>query len=722
MALLPLSLISCSKSAVESGEDRQVRVRMQLSAASGGEINEVTAWRFESGFLQEVLRPVDGSAEDVLVFSPEENSGRMYFMANASGLNAAGQFVPGEGREEDFTAMTAHVDEMMSGGLLMTGQVELGGSPGGTITVGMLRPVARIDLYTPEAEVQVTGISISGLGASGYVWPQQEVGSSSDMGSLDFRRDYSAAPLSDVREVLLYVPEQSMDQGAEVEIEALVSGGLHRLRVSLPETLLRNNVYTVQVRGNGTGVSASLLYGGWESGGASSSDPVSSVSVDMENSLLGEGVRVSPGRDTVYFPYVGGSWRLALDAAPGTSASVEGSVRGVSVTVGEGALAVDISGELRMPGTEDALMWINVSEDGVNTGKVALVFDASPVIIGGMIVLDENGTCDFGRYVDGELGTVEIPSDKVLTVETASEALWLRADKTGDSAGVSRYRVLGGWRPNDPTADGRTQQARLVIADEDGRNREEYIVRRRNWGLPVVKMGNTWWTKYNLRGDVRSFEDQITCNEDPVTGRNIMEVLESISSDSLLLMMGDQYQAGFHEGLPLRHDGEVFYHEGMRPSGQNFGLLDPQLMAPDGYQVPGYDDYAWLSANDNHNIGGVGTRTYNNRHGDLIRVTVVERDVDFLGYNYGTVSFYGFESGESQWALFGLGHQWINTAGSIARMHLLLATHGNADKTWVMEGYAASDRPGQNWLKFTPQNHIKTRTIRCIKTPVEYIY
>ena len=145
-------------------------------------------------------------------------------------------------------------------------------------------------------------------------------------------------------------------------------------------------------------------------------------------------------------------------------------------------------------------------------------------------------------------------------------------------------------------------------------------------------------------------------------------------------------------------------------------------MAPDGYRIPSYEDYAWLTANDNQNLGGTGTRTYRNRSGRELTVTVVERDVDFLGQHYGVVSFYEFADGDNRWVLFGLGHQWLNTPGKISRMHLLLATHGNADQTWVMEGYEAADRPGQNWIKFTPQNHIKTRTIRCVKTPVEYIY
>lgn len=65
-------------------------------------------------------------------------------------------------------------------------------------------------------------------------------------------------------------------------------------------------------------------------------------------------------------------------------------------------------------------------------------------------------------------------------------------------------RILGGWKPNDPKADDRTQEGRIIIADADGSNSESYSLRRRNWGLPVVEIDGTWWCKYNLRGSVKS--------------------------------------------------------------------------------------------------------------------------------------------------------------------------------------------------------------------------
>ena len=160
----------------------------------------------------------------------------------------------------------------------------------------------------------------------------------------------------------------------------------------------------------------------------------------------------------------------------------------------------------------------------------------------------------------------------------------------------------------------------------------------------------------------------------------------------------------------------------MQPSGQNFGTMDPAAMTPEGYRIPDYDDYAFFSGSENYNLGGVGQRTYKNMAGEEMGIRIVERDVNFLGHGYGVVAFYEFQTGDACWTLCGLGHQWDTAPGNIARMMVLFATYGNASKTWYMEGYAQQVKPNQNWFKYTAQNTTKTRTIRCIKTPVEYIY
>ena len=55
-------------------------------------------------------------------------------------------------------------------------------------------------------------------------------------------------------------------------------------------------------------------------------------------------------------------------------------------------------------------------------------------------------------------------------------------------------------------------------------------------------------------------------------------------------------------------------------------------------------------------------------------------------------------------------------------MNILLATYGDSSRSWGMEGYSSAEKPGNNWFKFVAHNNQKTRTIRCVKIPVEYVY
>lgn len=221
---------------------------------------------------------------------------------------------------------------------------------------------------------------------------------------------------------------------------------------------------------------------------------------------------------------------------------------------------------------------------------------------------------------------------------------------------------------------------------------------------------------------MKRFEDQVSITDDPASQEDLAAYLTDCSEEELLRLMGHQYQAGNPDGLPLAHDGSSFYFEGMKASGQNFGTADPVLMAPEGYRIPSYEDYAFFSWGDDVNMGGVGSRQFNNKTGQRLTVSIVERDVSFLEKPFGVISFYDFELDGSHWVLFGLGHQWNTTPGNIARMNILLATYGDSSRSWGMEGYSSAEKPGNNWFKFVAHNNQKTRTIRCVKIPVEYVY
>lgn len=699
---------------------------LATTADAESAIRTVTACRFEAGRLQEVIPGTAAGGEGLYTFSTATPRGELRLVANGAGVEALGSLLPGVTTLADFERLEASLGEMTREGLTMTGQLTLDAAEGaaGERAVTLRRSVARIDLRSREAGVEVHSVVIRRVADRGYLWEPSAPATPSSAARDEFRRDYGDRPLTGAGETLLYLCEQTND-AMEIEVTARFGGGWHRLRSTLPAAIRRNTVYTLEVRGHGSAAGIEVISGSWETGPGVESTPVVEGLIDVALSELPDDVRVNAACDTLYIPHTPSRLRVVLRGGAGSEVTVDGAVRGVEVTPQrltrglEQVAAVEVSSPLRVPGTKTGYVGLTLWRDGVTSGRVVLCFAANPVRVEGELSFDDAGLCDFGRYIEGELARITLPEGMQLRLEFADgESRWM--DLAGTEEGA--WRLLGGWKPNDPTADGREQEGQLVITDAAGGHAERYTVRRRNWGLPVVKIGGEWWCKYNLRGNAKRFEDQVPIAGDPAADGALADHLIACDGEELLTLLGDQYQACSPEGLPLRHNGTAFYHEGMVSTTQNYGTLDPTEMAPYGYRIPDYDDYAFFTRNENYNIGGVGERTYTNAAGESITVRIQEREAEFLGHAYGTIAVYEFRSGDAVWVLAGLGHQWNTTAGNISPMMLLLATWGNASKTWVMEGYAAADRPGQNWIKFMAQNTTKTRLVRCVKTPVEYIY
>lgn len=736
-ALWATLLCGCSRSddigATGTGPGPVVEVRFEAegmqsarssaSATDDSAICSVTGYRFSEGMFREALEGERNGADGSYSFRPTGLSGEIVFVAN-DGDGLFGWMQPEVSTYEEFMDVDASIGSMVSDGVLMTGRMELSEMQASTMTVRMRRSVARIDIEVAESGVEIRSVSIRRIFDRGYVADGRQPATPETAGVSDFSESYGESAFTVGRRTLLYLCEQ-LNGGMTAEVVAVFGGGVHRMTASLPETLLRNRIHTLKVHGAGAGLRVTVGTEGWEEGGTADSAPALKGIIDTESSVLTDRVRISESRDSAYVSHLGGAFRLALHAEPGSTVDVEGSVRGVAAdveTLGRElvpAATVSVESQRRIPGERRGYMYLTVRRGEVHSGRVVVVFEPNPAQFTGGMDFDEDWVCDFGRYVDGELGRIVLPEGKVARAEFgAGEDSWMKiAEEDGE------WRVLGGWKPNDPKADGREQEGRIVISDADGSNEESYVVRRRNHGLPVVNIGGTWWCKYNLRGNAKSFDDQISIQDDPAANADgLTDYLNSCGDDELLRLMGDQYQAGNADGLPLRHDGTSFYHEGMKPSAQNFGTTDPAAMAPDGYRIPGYEEYAFFSGSNNHNIGGIGTRSYRNMAGEEISVRIIEREATFLGEPYGIVSLYEFNAGGESWVLYGLGHQWDTTPGNIARKMLLMATYGSSSSGWVMEGYDNDVRPGQNWLKYVANNSTKTRMIRCVKSPVEYIY
>ena len=721
-------LSGCQKEKIrqDNAADGSLRISIISSGMNYGittesetNIHTLDAYHFENGILSESFNSLQIDEKGVCRLDIKQKNGMLYFLANDANITSRANLTNNVTTLEEFLQLTATADEMTSKSLLMSGHTELDGE-NASLSVSLKRAVARIDLESAFQDAEVNSITIRDIALTGLVNEGGEKSVLTNIEKTDLTKDFGERPFKNKKESLYYLPEQTAN-GHAVEILMAVNGGWHRLKTTLPP-LKRNTVYTLKVYGNGANLNVEVLTDNWENGDSSESGLTLKGLVDKENSQLSEGVTVNERGDTVFVPSWNSNFQLTLAAESGAQVSVLGEVEGVTVTPASQSRSLspvaefNVSSRQKMPGSKSEYMYLDVYNDQIQTGRVVLVFTPNPVQMSGLIEFDQNGECNFNRYVDGELASLILPEGKTATLKFAEEeAHWMKLAPEGSNT----YRLLGGWKPNDPKADGREQAGELIITNEDGSHPETYTIRRLNWGLPVVNINGTWWCKYNLRGNVKNFNDQILINSDPAKDSSLADYLTSCSDNEFLYILGDQYQAGNPDGLKLTHNGASFYYEGYKSQTDNFGTLAPTVMAPDGYQIPDFDDYRFFTGSTNFNLGYFNPGAFNNGLGQRLNFKVVERNATFQGLQYGPITFYDFEYEGSHWTICGLGHQWDAT--SISKMMILLATYGNGGSTWMIEGYSNSEGRG-NWFKYTGNNAQKTRTIRCIKTPVEYIY
>lgn len=721
-------LSGCQKEKIrqDNAADGSLRISIISSGMNYGittesetNIHTLDAYHFENGILSESFNSLQIDEKGVCRLDIKQKNGMLYFLANDANITSRANLTNNVTTLEEFLQLTATADEMTSKNLLMSGHTELDGE-NTSLSVSLKRAVARIDLESAFQDAEVNSITIRDIALTGLVNEGGDKSVLTNIEKTDLTKDFGEQPFKNKKESLYYLPEQTAN-GHAVEILMAVNGGWHRLKTTLPP-LKRNTVYTLKVYGNGANLNVEVLTDNWENGDSSESGLTLKGLVDKENSQLSEGVTVNERGDTVFVPSWNSNFQLTLAAESGAQVSVLGEVEGVTVTPASQSRSLspvaefNVSSRQKMPGSKSEYMYLDVYNDQIQTGRVVLVFTPNPVQMSGLIEFDQNGECNFNRYVDGELASLILPEGKTATLKFAEEeAHWMKlAPEVGNT-----YRLLGGWKPNDPKADGREQAGELIITDENGSHPETYTIRRLNWGLPVVNINGTWWCKYNLRGNVKNFNDQILINSDPAKDSSLADYLTSCSDNEFLHILGDQYQAGNPDGLKLTHNGTSFYYEGYKSQTDNFGTLAPTVMAPDGYQIPDFDDYRFFTGGTNYNLKYFNPGSFNNGLGQRLNFKVVERNATFQGLQYGPITFYDFEYEGNHWTLCGLGHQW--DAANISKMMILLATYGNGGSTWLMEGYSHSDGRG-NWFKYAGNNASKTRTIRCVKTPVEYIY
>ena len=311
-------------------------------------------------------------------------------------------------------------------------------------------------LAAADRGVRVHALTLRGVADRGYVFERGAAETAPDAVATEFSRDYGAAPLENGRERLLYLCEQA-GEPIEAEVLAEIDGAWHRLRTQLPAAIVRNRLYTLRVQGLGAAARLTVDSAEWEEGGAADVELRPGGVVDAAASEIPADMRLSAACDTLYIPHTASACRLVLRAEAGSRLLVGGSVRGVTVssqalTRGlEPVVEVRVQTPLRMPGTVEEYISLDLLREEVALGRVVLRFAPNPLGIEGSLRFDDDGVCDYGRYVEGELARLTLPAGRTLRLEfDGGESSWMKLSPDGGA-----WRLLGGWRPNDPTATGR---------------------------------------------------------------------------------------------------------------------------------------------------------------------------------------------------------------------------------------------------------------------------
>lgn len=457
------------------------------------------------------------------------------------------------------------------------------------------------------------------------------------------------------------------------------------------------------------------------------------ISIDKSNSTLPEGVYVSEDNKTISLPYGYNDFSIKLQSDDELEYidSSNNIVKLVQKT--------EISSEMNeftvkraylAPSQAERTEVLRFKRKGLNEAysedSIRVVIAPNANLVSGMLVFDNvTRAHNFNEYVENELGVFELAEGKKIEAKFDNdEDSWIIIQPFADNN--RKHKVIAGWRPNDPKADGREQSARIVISNNDDTQKEEYTIVRKNYGMPVVRIGNTWWCKYNLRGNVKSFSDQILTTNDPARGVELAQHLIGCDENELLKIMGDQYRAPNQEGMKLMIDSnKKYYHTNFSGNTTDFGNTPQTEMAPTGYMIPTSGMFRNLMSSNQMIINTLSGEYGNSQTGSnaaTIIYNIHKRNVSFLGGTYGDVRFYEFKikGEENSIVLFGLGHQWTASHGNVAPRSILFASYGQTRKAWQFDCNNTENET--NKIYNADNNTTKTRTIRCVKAPVEYIY
>lgn len=716
----------------------------QTEADSEDNIEEIGAFLFDEGkFVKEYIG--SKQAHSKYEFRLDAMKGNLYVVANASLLPDFASPAPGLSEEEWRETIIHSTDGKAE--RVYTGVVSLSNPSDYVIPVSLKRAAARFDLRIAVAgTVEVKEITFKNVAKNAYLFPQSEVVSPEARDTADISL-VPEQPYHDTEPGILYVYEQH-NRDLKVVLNATIEGKEYSLESDLPETISRNTVYSITLRKDVVDKEVQLTVEEWKDGGDTALKPGidSPLTIDSTLVALPRNVTIAQEGTMLILPHLETDFIVAIKSDselevvpvaddlltvepvsdPELSDKAENSLSGINL--------FRIRKKLYAPNMQTADLSLYFHRKGLHNSypedHIHIRMTGNPTTSEGALEFGtDTYTHDFGRYIDNEFGIFTLPSEKEMIVEfEEGEDAWIKIEAESDG---NRYRVLGGWRPNDPTANGRKQSATLVIRNkEDNTDREAYTVIRRNYGLPVTWLHGVWWCKYNAIKNSKSFDDQILSSSDPAaqSGMTLFQYLTSCSAADFFDLWGWAYQGGSGQGMQvIEQDGVVVLERFTRDEKVHINKLDPKALSPDGYELPSMEefnrlfdatDYIWMMYNGTHTLKNPW-----NGHSQIKRQQLRKNDIPVGTTTVSDIIYVAMSSPDypehEPLVWYGPAAQW-NDTGIMHSGHynnILFGVYSPTGEGWYMNGGMSN-----LYLMKNGASSYDTRILRFKKSDVEYIY
>lgn len=698
-------------------------------------ITEMKACVFADGKLSKIYDNVQ-CTDETFKLKVNETSGTLYMVANAVEAGAWHDMNVGILTEEEWKQRIVSMKDNRAVSYF-TGCISLDEYSNGDIAPMVLtRGVARFDLNMEADEgVKLHAIRLEKVAKQAYFLPQPVL-SSPVTEYMTMEKDFADPVVAD-KQGVLYVYEQETE-AMKVVLDVTVDDSPKTLTANMPSSgIKRNAVYTLNLRRNAVNVKVDEW--NYEDDINLSPGYTDRIVIDTEKSELAGAEVVSDGT-ALNVSYLPSEIELYVESKNELEAMFDGDevVTVAPLKKENGEIernAFKVTKRLSPIGYSAKPSVIRFRRKGMtefyDEDRIVLNLGDNPTKLSGDLKFNVDGVCDFEKYVENTLGFFELEEGKELVVDLGEEDPWLKVEVDEENANI--YYLIAGWRPNDPKGDGREQAATIIVRDKQQGKKsvsgeEQYIVKRRNWSIPVVQVKGIWWSKYNLRGDARKYEDQILTTTDPATraGKSLFEYLNTCSSEEYFQVIGSGYQSGSSQGLTLTYsDGKWHFPNFSEQNPSVMSKVENTSMAPDGFELPGKEDFRTLVWDYSCNLGNKATDGFgNNPRGNLMYASRAD-----LTQNGGMMEvhhhaiYYTQSSTNStrvsdEFVLYGPGYQPTKD-GAVVELYVFYATCVDENGLWTLR---CDNGNTFKFESYSSNSEDKTHTVRCIKSSVQYQY